>query len=167
MIDGAGCRGRAGARLIKWLLLLAPIAPATSWAALETCTVSATSLPFGVYNPASASPTDATGTVTVSCNAIVGVGASWTIKMSTGSSGSYAPRRLSSGAATLNYNVYTSSARTTVWGDGSAGTGFVSDSATLIVGANTKQYTMYGRIPALQDVRAGSYSDSIVITLMY
>jgi spore coat protein U-like protein len=158
------CRGRH----VAWLLLLALIAPTTSWALLESCTVSATPLPFGVYGPTSASPTDATGTVTVTCDvSLIGLLASWSIGMSPGGSASYAPRRLSSGPATLSYNLYTSSARTTVWGDGSAGTAVVSDSQTLLIGSNTKHYTVYGRIPPLQDVRAGSYSDSIVVTVMY
>ena len=153
---------------IAWLLALVLLAPQTSWAVLESCDVSATPLPFGVYNPANASPTDATGTVTVTCEvSLVGLLASWSIKMSPGGSASYAPRRLSSGAATLSYNLYTSSARTTVWGDGSGGTGVVSDSQTLLVGSNANYYTVYGRIPALQDVKAGSYSDSIVVTVLY
>ena len=158
------CRGRH----VAWLLLLVLIAPATSWAVLESCTVSATPLPFGVYNPASASPADATGTISVTCDvSLIGLFASWSIRMSPGGSASYAPRRLSSGAATLSYNLYTSSAHTTVWGDGSASTAIVSDSQTLLVGSNTEHYTVYGRIPPLQDVRAGSYSDSIVVTVMY
>src|SRR5262245_23488414 len=82
------------------------------------CNVSATALPFGAYNPASAGPADATGTVTVTCNVLVALGLSWTVKMSRGTSATYSPRTLSNGAATLSYNIYTTSARTTVWGDG-------------------------------------------------
>jgi spore coat protein U-like protein len=134
---------------------------------MAACNVSATTLPFATYNPASPAATDATGTVTVSCTVLVAVGLSWTVTMSKGTSSTYSPRVLSSGAATLSYNIYTTSARTTVWGDGTGGTGDISDSVVLAIGTNVSTYTMYGRIPPLQDVRAGAYSDAIVVTVSY
>jgi spore coat protein U-like protein len=153
--------------LIAMLAILA-LAPRDAWAILESCDVSATALPFGVYNPASSSPRDASGTITVTCEVtLFGLLASWSISLSPGSSASYAPRRLASGPATLNYNIYTNAARTTVWGNGSGTTVTVSDSVALSIGTTTRHYTMYGRIPSFQDSKAGSYSDSIVVTLMY
>ena len=161
----SACRDRLPALAIA---MWAATFPSVSHALLQSCTVSATSLPFGVYNPANASALNATGTVTVTCQVLlVGLFASWTLTMSPGGSASYNPRRLSTGAATLDYNIYTSAAYTTIWGDGSGGTGTVSDAMTLVVGSNSSNYTMYGRIPALQDARAGAYSDSIVVTVNY
>jgi spore coat protein U-like protein len=124
-------------------------------------------VPFGVYNPASASATDTTGTVTVTCNAVVAVGMSWTVSLNKGTSTTYSPRKLANGAATLNYNLYTSNSRTVIWGDGSDGTSVISESLFLGIGAHVFNYTMYGRIPPLQDVKSGSYSDSIVVTVTY
>jgi spore coat protein U-like protein len=152
----------------RWRLVVAGLSVmALSTAASAACDVGVTSLPFGAYNPANASPTDASGTVTVTCTALVAIGLSWTITMSTGTSGSYSPRVLTNGASTLSYNIYTNSTRTTVWGDGTASTSAVSDSTLLQIGTNVRSYTMYGRIPALQDVRAGAYSDAIVVTITY
>lgn len=157
-------RSHVTLRLIAAFVILSPC---NAWAVLESCDVSATALPFGVYNPASASPTDGIGTLTVSCSATLGVLMSWTISLSPGSSASYAPRRLTSGAATLNYNIYTNTGRTTVWGDGSGVTATVADSQFVSVGTTTRQYTMYGRIPSFQDAQAGSYTDAIVVTINY
>lgn len=136
-------------------------------AQLITCTVSATPVSFGSYNVFNASPLDATGTITVHCTGLVGLPVSYTIKLSTGLSGSYAPRKMANGANRLNYNVYTDATRLTVWGDGSAGTSFVSDSYLLVLFGVTRNYTVYGRVPALQNVAVGSYSDNITVTLTF
>jgi spore coat protein U-like protein len=37
----------------------------------------------------------------------------------------------------------------------------------LIVGSNISSYTVYGRIPAGQDAAAGTYLDTIVVTVNY
>lgn len=131
------------------------------------CLVSATPVPFGAYNPASVSATDATGTVSVTCTVLVAVGMSWTVTLSKGMGLTYSPRKLINGSAVLGYNLYTTSARTVIWGDGTGGTGFVSDSVFLAVGTSHYNYTIYGRIPPLQDVKSGSYADSIVVTVTY
>jgi spore coat protein U-like protein len=150
------------------LAVLSALSSESSWALLESCDVTATSVPFGAYDPTSSSPLDATGTITVSCSvALIGLLSSWTLALSTGNSATYTPRRLSNGAATLQYNIFTTAARSTIWGNNSGGTGVVSDSRTLLVGNNSTQYTVYGRISPHQDVRAGSYSDSIIVTINY
>ena len=144
------------------------VGPNDALALLQSCNVSATAVNFGVYNPLSGLPTDATGTVTVSCQVvIVGLFVSWTIGLSSGSSGSYVNRQLHSGADALNYNIYTTAAHTVVWGDGTGGTGVVSDNPFLIVGPDSVNYTAYGRLFAGQDRAAGSYSDTIIVTVTY
>jgi spore coat protein U-like protein len=73
-----------------------------------------------------------------------------------------------SGVNTLDYNLYFSTAYTQVWGDGSAGT--FRGTATLFVSPGspaTARGTVYGMIPAGQDVAAGTYSDTIVMTVNY
>lgn len=54
-----------------------------------------------------------------------------------------------------------------VWGDGSGTTTLVNDQRTLIVGSNISNYTVYGRITAGQDMAAGTYTDTIVVTVNY
>jgi spore coat protein U-like protein len=162
-------RGQAQQRLGTILLsLLAALSSEPSWALLQSCEVTATTLPFGPYDPTNPSPLDATGTITVTCSvALVGLLASWTLALSPGGSATYTPRRLANGAATLQYNIFTSAARSTIWGNSSGNTGVISDSQTLLVGSHSTHYTMYGRISPLQDARPGSYSDSIIVTINY
>ena len=155
---------------LRWLcacvLLLAPIGAAQ---AVANCSVSATVLAFGSYNVFSATPRDSTGDIVVSCSlgGLLSLLVSYEINLSTGGSGSFSPRRMSNGANTLNYNLYTSSGRTTVWGNGNSGTGTVSDGYLLGLGTTVRHYALYGRVPALQNARAGSYLDSITITVDY
>jgi spore coat protein U-like protein len=139
-----------------------------SFALLQSCSVSATSVNFGAYSPLSATATQATGTVTVSCEVLgIGLPASWTVALSTGSSGSYAVRQLQSGANTLSYNLYTNSARTSVWGDGTNGTSVASGNQFLGVGSNMVNYTVYGSVPVAQDLPAGNYTDTLTVTMTY
>lgn len=152
------------ASLAVAILLACSSSPA--YALLQSCSVSATALSFGPYDPTSATPRDSTGTVTVTCT-VFGLSASWDILLSTGSSGSFAPRRLFSGGNSLQYNVYTNAGRTQVWGDGTGGTAKVSDSQFILLGTNQFSYTTYGRIPALQDRAPGTYTDSITVTVNY
>ena len=148
------------------VLLLAPVGAAQ---AVATCSTSATSLAFGGYNPFSVTALDSTGTVTVSCSlgGLLSLLVSYQIKLSAGGSGTFSPRRMSSGANTINYNLYTTSGRTTVWGNGTGGTGTVSDGYLLGLGTTVRNYTVHGRVPALQNARSGSYLDSITVTVEY
>jgi spore coat protein U-like protein len=123
---------------------------------------------FGTYNPLAGAPAAATGTVTVSCTVtVVGLLESWTVALGTGNSGSFSARKLLSGPSALVYNLYTSGAYSSVWGDGSGATSLISGSQFMAVGTTTINYTVYGRIPAGQDAPAGTYTDTIVVTLNY
>lgn len=152
-----------------WLAAAAALfASPASFALLQSCSVSASGVSFGPYDPSYAQAKTATGTVNVSCSVtLIGLFASWTLSLSPGSSASYTNRTLVNGASTLQYNLFTTASYSTVWGNGSGATGVVSDNALLLVGNNTYHYTVYGRIPPLQDVRKGNYSDSIVVTINY
>jgi spore coat protein U domain-containing protein, fimbrial subunit CupE1/2/3/6 len=160
---------RRGAKLSRWsaaAVLLSISFPAH--AVLESCAISATSVAFGSYDPLSAAPADVAGTVSMTCTVtLVAAGASWNIRLSVGGSGSYAPRRMASGGNFLNYNLYTNAGRTTVWGDGTGGTSYISGSQTLLIGNTAFNYPVYGRIPVAQDRPSGSYTDTIIVTLNY
>jgi spore coat protein U-like protein len=68
--------------------------------------------------------------------------------------------KLTTGTATLNYQLYTSSARTTVW-DNTVGISVVFN-ADL-----TQSIPIYGRIPIQTTPTSGSYSDQITVTISY
>lgn len=128
---------------------------------LTACSIGVLPLAFGNYDPASLTDRDATTTATVTCTGA----SSYTIAMNvgTGSGATFASRKMTSGASTLNYSIYTTAARTTVWGDGTSSTSTVA--GTGILGIST--HTVYGRIPASQSVNAGLYNDTITVTLTY
>jgi spore coat protein U-like protein len=158
---------RPGA-LRRSALALAAALPGVAGA--YTCSVAATALAFGVYSPFAASPSDSSGTITVTCSPnVVSLPVSYTVKLSAGNAGSFAARALASGASTLPYQLYSDAARTAVWGDGSAGTATVGGGFTLgLVFPVSATHTVYGRIPAGQSgVRAGAHADTITVTVEY
>lgn len=131
------------------------------------CTVGATALPFGNYSPLGALPKDAVGQVTVNCSFVVSVLTTYTVKLSTGASGQYSTRRLSSGGNTLNYNLYLDALRLLIWGNGTGGSSTVQHTQLIGIGGYTGTHPVYGRIPAQQNIAPGSYSDTITVTLDY
>ncbi|WP_020649845.1 Csu type fimbrial protein [Solimonas variicoloris] len=136
-------------------------------ALLESCSASTSAVSFGNYSPFSSVDLDTTGTVTVTCTALLSIAVNYTIKLGPGVSGSFNPRRLSTGPYTLNYNLYTNSTRTSVWGDGTGSTQTVSDGYALGLLIVTRNYTVYGRLPARQNAASGVYSDTVVVTVEY
>jgi spore coat protein U-like protein len=131
-----------------------------------SCTVTATGVSFGSYDPLSKVDNSSAGTIRVVCTLIVSLAGSFTIDLSTGASGSYSQRTLKKGASTLAYNLFSDSARSQVWGNGTGGSTRVSQtfSSLLIV---DRTLTVYGRIPAGQNVPAGAYADTIIVTVTY
>ncbi|MDP3295194.1 MAG: spore coat U domain-containing protein [Nevskia sp.] len=144
------------------LIALMALLPLPSQALLATCTASSSSVAFGGYDPISPSADFANGSVTVSCTGI-GLLVSYRILLSGGSSGSTANRTLSAGGNTLPYNVYTTAGYSTVWDNVTGVTG----DFLIALGGTSTAHTVYGRILAQQPAAAGSYADSLVITVNY
>lgn len=135
--------------------------------AAPQCTISASPVIFGNYDPLSATAVTGTGTLTFQCQSgVTGGGIVYIISLSSGS-GTYMQRTLTSGPNVLNYNLYTNSTLTTIWGDGSAGSSTLSTAVTKSQASQGVTNTVYGNIPALQDVVPGSYSDSITVTVTF
>lgn len=122
-----------------------------------TCTISTSAVAFGAY---SGTQVDATGTVTANCV----TGTSWTIGLGTGNGtgASTTNRKMTSGANTLGYALYSDSGHTTNWGN-AIGTDTVAGTGT---GASQNQ-TVYGRIPTGSVPAAGSYADTVVATINF
>ena len=140
--------------------------------AAADCAISTTGVAFGNYDPLVTTNADATGNLTVVCTHISGgaTRVTYTAALSAGGSGNYAQRRMRAGTATLNYNLFDSAARTRIWGNGTGGTTRVAGSLLVNPGANRvvqASHPIYGRIPAMQAVATGNYSDSIVVTLTF
>lgn len=147
-----------GIQAIFALAVLAGVLRASEASAQPSpaCTISATSVNFGNYNVFDGAAVDSTGTITYSCNSHA---TNVTISLSKGASSSYNPRLMVKGAETLNYNLFTDAARTSVWGDGTGGTSVYSRANPP---NNTNvNLTVYGQIPPGQDVSAGTFSDTV------
>lgn len=148
------CLAVAGGVILAQLALVCW--PVTRAYAVNCSFSSAPSVAFGSYSTTDTSPTDSVGTVNITCDK----NPNGVAKFSAGS-GTFAQRRMTNGANILNYNLYTTSAMTQVWGDGSAGTGTVQFKTT------NNALSVYGRIPAQQNVVPGLYSDSLVVTISF
>lgn len=124
---------------------------------------------FGSYDPFVANDINSTGAVEVECSKNGGGKApySYELRLSAGSSGSYTGRQLVSGTSTLDYQLYTDSSRTVVWGDGSGSTATVTSTGSLAGGAIVNGHTIYATLIAGQNVAAGTYTDTITVTVMY
>jgi spore coat protein U-like protein len=64
---------------------------------------------------------------------------------------------------TLNYNIFTDSAMSSIWGDGTSGTQTVMHSPNK----KTVPETLYGRIPPGQDISTGLYIDTLTVTITW
>jgi spore coat protein U-like protein len=131
----------------------------------QTCWFSTgpTTLAFGTYDPTSATPTDSTSTFTYACSS--SKARPVVVWLGSGGAGSFNPRQLAFGADRLSYNLYTTALRNVIWGDGSGGT--VTLSSTPVGSTHGATVTIYGRIAPGQWVAAGSYGDSVVVTLNF
>ena len=127
------------------------------------CTVlTADALNFGGNVSASfVSPINAQSNLEVTCAANTPY---WiTLDGGANKGGSVINRRLKSGDTLLDYGLYTDSARSTPWGDGTAG------AKVSGVGSGQPQtIPVYGQLMKPDAVPApGSYFDSVVVTVTY
>lgn len=122
--------------------------------------VAATGVSFGSYDVFASVPTDSSGSITYRCRNVNK--RSVRITLSSGGAGTYAIREMRSASDVQQYNLYLDAARTTIWGDGTGGSSFYQivppEDTNIIV-------FVYGRVPAGQDISAGTYVDSIVATM--
>lgn len=133
------------------------------------CTVSAGNITFGNYDSQATAALNYNATMTLYCTD----GLPFTIKLDAGQhaggSSIFSARAMSNGTAgdpLLGYQIYTDSAHSIVWGDGTNSSQFVSGTGTGPGAAITE--TMYGVVPAGQTVLTGSYIDnSVTVTVGY
>ena len=146
---------RAG---IALALVLSGVVPARA-----ACTISTTPLVFGAYDVFAVTPLDSAGSVTFHCTA---TDKDIVITLDRGGAPTFNPRRMLNGAEQLTYNLYLDAARTTIWGDGTGGTQTFANHNPQ---GNNRDIVLpiFGRIPAGQDVRAGTYTNTISATIQF
>jgi spore coat protein U-like protein len=134
---------------------------------LATCSATATAVAFPNYTPGGGAVT-ANGVISVKCTNTSPYHVALNAGSNSGSAFTQRLMTLASGTATLQYNLYTTAAFATVFGDGSGTTSTMPGTgAGLATAVNT---TVYGQLPdttANQAVAPGSYSDTIAVTITY
>lgn len=127
--------------------------------ATGNCTVSAGNLSFGSV-PSLTSNVDATSSISVQCsNGLpynVGLGPG------NGSGATVASRKMTSGASNVTYGLFSDASRNSVWGD-TLGTNTVSRTGT----GSSQPLTVYGRVPSQTTPEAGTYSDTVLVSVTY
>ena len=128
----------------------------------KNCSITTTAVAFGAYDPVVVNDTaalDGTGSVVVTCTK----GAGTRIDLGVGANAAGAVRRMAGGGDFLTYELYTTTARTTVWGTGAAA------GLTIPVAPSraARTFTVFGRVPGGQDVTAASYADTVVATINF
>jgi len=128
---------------------------------LTNCTVSASNLAFGSYTASATSPTNMGTNLSVTCTN----GLAYTVNLNGGNTpGTVAARQMSDGNShVLHYQLYTTNGYSSIFGDGTSGSVTVSGTGS---GA-AQSIPVYGKIPVAQYVPAGSYSDTISVSVNY
>lgn len=164
------------ARIVLVVLLSALAWFAPTIARAQACLVVDTSIAFGTFDPTAGAAKTGQGTVRVGC---LLQRVPVMLRLGTGQSLSYASRLMkTAGGASMTYNLYTTAALGTIWGDGiTGGTGTVQcttgdDSANGCDGQTGfifyVTYPVYGRIDAVQpNAAVGSYTDDVVVTMIF
>jgi len=131
----------------------------------STCSATAATLAFPNYTPGSGAQIGNTS-ISVKCTK----NTPFTVALNAGSTtgDAFAQRLMGAGANTLQYNLYTTAALATIFGDGTGGTGTIGGTGLGVATANTVQ--VFGQVPDSATNQAavpGSYSDTITVTVTY
>jgi spore coat protein U-like protein len=132
---------------------------------LATCSATATPLAFAAYTPGGGNVTN-NSTISVKCTK----NSPFTVALNRGTTagGTVAQRLMAFGANTLQYNLYTTAAFTTVFGDGSGASQTEAGAGAGI--ATAVAFTVFGQLPdnaTNQAVVPGAYTDTITVTVTY
>ena len=125
------------------------------------CEVTSNDLAFGTYNPKASSPHQVSSLVRATCTP----GATYQVGLNEGTSpgATINQRKMVSGSNSLNYQLYSDSARSAIWGN-TPGT----DTVTPPPGTGLSQdLPVYGTIPPAQSAAVGDYSDTITVRVYY
>lgn len=129
---------------------------------IHNCTVSASPVQFGAYDPVTANARTSltvSGTVTIACTR----GSSPVIGLSAGSHAAGGTRRASDGTNYLAYELFKDTGLTEPWGD----KGSDALQAGVALSRTPRRFQVHARIPAGQDVPAGTYTDTIVVSVNF
>lgn len=140
----------------------------TKIAFAASCVVSVVSGINLVYDPSDNVDQKNVGRVGVLCTrlSLTAEDVAYTVQMSRGN-GTFDERLLRSVGSDIRYNLYKEASHTSIWGDNTSGYTGLSDAYRLSVLTALKEYNVYLSAPAKQPVTAGTYTDTIMLTVEY
>lgn len=152
---------------LRTLLALACVAGCTGLHAAVTCSFNGVALALPLYDSSNTAPTDSVGSVDVLCTNIdvtSNSGVTVALSVGAGANGSISDRKMAGNGDLLRYGIYSDAGRVINWGQGMEG---VQQSSGLLSAGETKplHFTLFARIPALQNVHAGLYQDQLILTI--
>lgn len=130
------------------------------------CTINTAGLNFGNYDPVVVNATtalQATAQINVVCTngSAANITLDQGLNPAAGSSAAAPLRQMISGATPLSYSLFQDAADTTTWGN-TAATG------ENLTGSGVSQaFTVFGVVPAGQNVPAGAYTDTVTMTISF
>jgi spore coat protein U-like protein len=132
---------------------------------VSACAVSASVLNFGSsIDPLSAgTPLDGSSTISVQCTNTTPYAVALNAGGNAGGASNFTARAMRNGSNSMGYQLYIDSARSTVWGDGTASSSTVSGTGS----GSTQSLSLYGRVPSLAGAVPGLYSDTVTVTITY
>jgi len=149
------CTGNSGAHFYSTLNFTVSVIVSPS------CSITAGSVNFGTAGLLT-NTVDASGTISVTCtsttpyNILLGNGQNY-------QGGFEGKRGMALNGATILYNLWQDSARSSYWGS-TVGTDTVAGTGT----GSAQPYTVYGRVYGSQTTPAtGTYTDTVVVTVSY
>lgn len=130
--------------------------------AVAACRSSATNVHIPSYDTRSSSAVYTSSQVHITCddseNAVISLSAGL---------GNFNNRQMKDNGFGLSYNLYLDQGYTRVWGDGTAGTSTLSSMAGDAANGMARSYFFYVKIAGNQNPPAGTYQDSLILTISY
>lgn len=156
---------RTVARLPLFALILLS---GTAYSA-TVCRVDSSTHAFGHYAPFSGLGRQNTSRISVDCSGTPGSTLTVELSLGEGSSGKYKARTMLNGSSVVEYNIYTDSSRTRIWGNGTEATSTVAFALPLPKnGQASRLVVAHGWIPGGQQrVAPGPHTDVIVVTVEF
>ena len=105
--------------------------------------------------------TDVAASSTLTCTCSLGTPYSIGLNAGTGSGATVATRKMTNGSSTVDYSLYSDSSHVNVWGN-------VSGEWMEATGTGLPQlFTIYGLVPPQTTPGAGTYTDTITVTVTF
>jgi spore coat protein U-like protein len=130
-----------------------------------SCSVTAAPLDFENISPFEGAQ-DADGEITVDCTGLAELFPSMVVRMQSGVHGTISQRKMRSVAGDLlNYNIYTTSTRNVIWGNGTTGSTVTVSGGILGLGHWAVTRDVYGRVSPTSATKPGAYSDTVIVRI--